>query len=103
MQLISGGDGFLNLCNYSLASLHVGPGMFDDFVKSPTFRLRRIALSACGGLSLRRTMSTPRDTRLARLEFGTFYKVVCKSTFDEPINFERAMTDHASQHPHPHA
>jgi hypothetical protein len=29
-------------------------------------------------------MSTPRDTRLARLEFGTFYKVVGKSTFYEP-------------------
>jgi hypothetical protein len=25
----------------------------DGFVKSPIFRLRRIALSACGGLSLR--------------------------------------------------
>jgi len=47
----------------------------DDFAKRPTSALRFIALS------LRRTMSTPRDTRLARLELGTFYKVVCKSTF----------------------
>jgi len=51
----------------------------DDFVKRPTSALRFIALS------LRRTMSTPRDTRFARLEFGTFYKVVCKSTFHESI------------------
>jgi hypothetical protein len=68
---------------------------FDDFVESPTFRLRRIALSACGGLSLRRTTSTHHDKRFARLEFGTFYKAVCKSTFYEPIilgcyiNFQR--------------
>jgi len=55
--------------------------MFDDFVESPTSALRFISLS------LRRTISTPRDTRLARLEFGTFYKVVCKSTFYEPIMF----------------
>jgi hypothetical protein len=52
----------------------------DDFAKSPTSALRFISLS------LRRTISTPRDTRLARLEFGTFYKVVCKSTFYERIN-----------------
>ena len=51
----------------------------DDFVKRPTSALRFISLS------LRRTMSTPRDTRLARLEFGTFYKVVCKSAFYDPI------------------
>ena len=51
----------------------------DDFVKSPTSALRFISLS------LRRTISTPRDTRLARLEFGTFYKVVCQSTLYEPI------------------
>ena len=55
--------------------------MFDDFVESPTSALRFISLS------LRRTISTPRDTRLARLEFGTFYKVVCKSTFYESIMF----------------
>jgi hypothetical protein len=52
----------------------------DDFVISPTSALRFISLS------LRRTISTPRDTRLARLEFGTYYKVVCKSTFCELIN-----------------
>ena len=51
----------------------------DDFVKSPTSALRFISLS------LRRTTSSPRDTKLARLEFGTFYKVVCKSAFYEPI------------------
>jgi hypothetical protein len=52
----------------------------DGFVKSPTSALRFISLS------LRRTTSTPRDTRLARLEFGAFYKVVCKSSFYEHIN-----------------
>jgi hypothetical protein len=36
-------------------------------------------------LSLQRTISTPHDTRFARLEFGTYYKVVCKSTFYESI------------------
>jgi hypothetical protein len=41
-----------------------------DFAKSPTSALRFIVLS------LRRTIRTPRDTRLARLEFGTFYKIV---------------------------
>jgi len=53
--------------------------MLDDFVKSPTSALRFIALS------LRRTIRTPHDTRLARLEFRTFYKVVCNSTFYTPI------------------
>jgi len=43
-------------------------------------------------LSLRRTIRTPRDTRLARLEFGTFYKVVCKSTFYEPLNFSHFLS-----------
>jgi len=52
--------------------------ILDDFVKRPTSALRCIALS------LRRTISTPRDTRLARLEFGTFYKVVCNLNFYEP-------------------
>jgi hypothetical protein len=64
----------------------------DDFVRTPIFRLRRIALSACGGLSLRRTKSTPRDTRFARLELGllttssqrvTFYMFIIFLTFDE--------------------
>jgi hypothetical protein len=36
-------------------------------------------------LSLRRTTRTPRDTRFPRLEFGTFYEVVCKSAFYEAI------------------
>jgi hypothetical protein len=36
-------------------------------------------------LSLRPTTSTPRDTRFARLEFGTFYEAVFKSTVYEPI------------------
>jgi hypothetical protein len=55
----------------------------DDFVKHPTSALRFISLS------LRRTTSTPRDTRFARLEFGTFYKVVCKPTFYESIKGEK--------------
>ncbi|MDO8944371.1 MAG: hypothetical protein Q7U75_14415, partial [Desulfobacterales bacterium] len=64
------------------ASFAMGRGPFpelllDDFVKSPTSALRFIALS------LRRTIRTPRDTRFARLEFGTFYKVVRKSTSNE--------------------
>jgi hypothetical protein len=54
---------------------------FDDFVKSPTSALRFISLS------LRRTARTPHSTRFARLEFGTFYKVVCQSTFYECISF----------------
>jgi hypothetical protein len=49
----------------------------DDFVISPTSALRFISLS------LRRTISTPRDTKFARLEFGTYYKAVCESTSDE--------------------
>jgi hypothetical protein len=54
-----------------------------NFIGSPTPALRFIALS------LRRTTRTPRDTRLARLEFGAFYKVVGKSFFYESINFEK--------------
>jgi hypothetical protein len=53
--------------------------MINDFVISPTSALRFISLS------LRRTISTPHDTRFARLEFGTYYKVVCKLTFFETI------------------
>jgi general secretion pathway protein K len=59
--------------------------MLDAFVKSPTSALRFIALS------LRRTRSTPRDTRLARLEFGAFYKVVCKSAFCTPLKNRRGV------------
>jgi hypothetical protein len=40
----------------------------DDFVKIPISALRFISLS------LRRTISTPRDTRFARLELGLFAK-----------------------------
>jgi hypothetical protein len=36
---------------------------------------------------LQRTISTPRDTRLARLEFGTFYKAVCNPTSNEVESF----------------
>jgi hypothetical protein len=61
------------------------PIKIDDFVKRPTSALRFIALS------LRRTISTPRDTRFARLEFGTFYKVVCKSVFYKPIKIDLAQ------------
>jgi hypothetical protein len=42
----------------------------DDFVMSPTSALRFISLS------LRCTISTPHDTKFARLEFGTYYKAV---------------------------
>jgi hypothetical protein len=42
----------------------------DDFVISPTSALRFISLS------LRRTISTPHDTKFARFEFGTYYKAV---------------------------
>ena len=59
--------------------------MLDDFVKSPTSALRFIALS------LRRTISTPRDTRLARLEFGTFSKVVFRSAFYTPMKNHRGV------------
>jgi len=60
----------------------------DDFGKSPTSALRFISLP------LRRTIRTPRDTRLARLEFGTFYKAVCESNFYDSINLkhERLQT-----------
>jgi hypothetical protein len=64
--------------------------LLDDFVKSPTSALRFIALS------LRRTIRTPRDTRFARLEFGTFYKAVFKLTFYEPSTawaFPKTMKD----------
>jgi len=32
-------------------------------------------------------INTPHDTKFARLEFGTYYKVVCKTAFYEPIKF----------------
>jgi hypothetical protein len=65
---------------------------FDDFVKSPTSALRFISLS------LRRTISTPHDTRFARLEFGTYYKVVCKVAFYEPIKFDYGLSGLSGRH-----
>ncbi len=47
----------------------------DGFVKSPTSALRFISLS------LRRTLSTPHDTKFARLEFGAFYFAIAILTF----------------------
>jgi general secretion pathway protein K len=42
-------------------------------------------------LSLRRTTRTPRDTRLARLEVGTFCKVVFRSAFYTPLKNSRGI------------
>jgi hypothetical protein len=36
--------------------------------------------------SLRRTISTPRDTQFARLDLGLFTKSSVSGTFYEPIN-----------------
>jgi hypothetical protein len=47
--------------------------MIDDFVISPTSRLRR-----------------------TRLEFGTYYKIVCKSTFCETIMIAIYYTQNVS-------
>jgi hypothetical protein len=41
--------------------------MIDGFVKSSTSALRFVSLS------LRRTLGTPHDTKLTRLEFEAFY------------------------------
>jgi hypothetical protein len=60
--------------------------ILDDFVKSPTPALRFISLS------LRRTITTPHDTRFARLEFETYYKAVCKSAFYEPIILDATLS-----------
>jgi hypothetical protein len=51
----------------------------DGFVKSPTSALRFISLS------LRRTLSTPHDTKFARLEFGAFYFAIAILTFYEIV------------------
>ena len=51
----------------------------DGFVKSPISALRFISLS------LRRTSSTPRDARFARLELGAFYFAIDSKTFYEFI------------------
>jgi hypothetical protein len=53
--------------------------MVDGFVKSPTSALRFISLS------LRRTLSTPHDTKFARLEFGAFYFAIAILTFYEIV------------------
>ena len=53
--------------------------LIDGFVKSPTSVLRFISLS------LRRTLSTPHDTKFARLEFGAFYFAIEILTFYEAI------------------
>jgi hypothetical protein len=54
----------------------------DDFVKTPISALRFIALS------LRRTISTPRDTRFARLDLGLFTKSSQKVTYYEFIKHD---------------
>ena len=51
----------------------------DDFVNSPISALRFISLP------LRRTASTPRDTRFARLDLGLFSKSSMRMTFYEFI------------------
>ncbi len=52
---------------------------FDGFVKSPTSALRFISLS------LRRTLSTPHDTKFTRLEFEAFYFAIPILTFYDII------------------
>jgi len=52
----------------------------DGKVKSPTSALRFISLS------LRRTLSTPHDTKFACLEFGAFYFAIAILTFYEIVN-----------------
>jgi hypothetical protein len=54
----------------------------DDFVKTPISALRFISLS------LRRTISTPRETRFARLELGLFTKSSQRVTFYEFIRID---------------
>jgi hypothetical protein len=51
----------------------------DDFVNSPISALRFISLP------LRRTASTPRGTRFARLDLGLFTKSSIRMTFYEFI------------------
>jgi hypothetical protein len=55
-------------------------GNLDGFVNSPISALRFISLS------LRRTESTPRATRFARLELGLFTKPSIRMIFKEPID-----------------
>ena len=61
-----------------------GPSL-DDFVKRPISALRFISLS------LRRTSSTPRATRFARLELGLFTKSSIRMTSRETINLRRQL------------
>jgi hypothetical protein len=56
--------------------------MSDGFVKSPTSALRFISPP------LRRTASTSRVTRFARLDFGLFTKPSKWKVFYEPINIK---------------
>jgi hypothetical protein len=56
---------------------------FDDFVKSPTSALRFISQA------LRRTVSTPRAAKLARLEFGAFTKSSVDRIFTNPSILEK--------------
>ncbi len=54
--------------------------MSDGFVKSPTSVLRFIPFS------LRRTLSTPRDTKFARLEFGAFFFAIYRGSQKVRVN-----------------
>jgi len=68
----------------------------DDFVKNPISALRFIS-SASGGL--RRTVSTPRDARFARLELGLFTKSSAWMTFYEFINNDEFVKSLFGRHP----
>jgi hypothetical protein len=58
----------------------------DNFVKRPISALRFISLS------LRRTVSTPRATRFARLDLGLFTKSSKRMTFYESIKRDSGVT-----------
>jgi hypothetical protein len=58
--------------------------MIDGFVNSPISALRLISLP------LRRTVSTPRGTRFARLDLGLFTKPSIRMTFYEFIMIGQA-------------
>jgi hypothetical protein len=55
----------------------------DDFVRRPISALRIISLA------LRRTVSTPRATRFARLDLGLFTKSSKRMTFYESITLHK--------------
>ena len=63
--------------------MKVKPANYDDFVNSPISALRFISLP------LRRTVSTPRGTRFARLDLDLFTKSSIRMTFYEFINYDR--------------